>query len=267
MLFAGRLIDKIGTKAAYSIAIIVWSSGAIMHAYALPTGAFFVSLMTSLGFVALPASIVGFMLSRAVLALGEAGNFPAAIKATAEYFPKHERSFATGIFNSGANIGAILAPLSVPLIAATWGWQAAFVVIGGIGFVWLVLWQIFYDKPESQKRMSEAERKYISKDEVQQGVPSQIFRKNTPWIKLLSYRQTWSFMIGKFLTDGVWWFFLFWLPKYLESKYQMHQTDLILPLTVLYSMTMIGSIGGGWLPAYFMGGGVAPYTGRMKQCC
>ncbi|MFZ6724399.1 MFS transporter [Undibacterium sp. MH2W] len=264
MLFAGRIIDKIGTKAAYTVAIAIWSSGAILHAYALPAGTLLSNIMAAVGLTVFPASIVGFMLSRAVLALGEAGNFPAAIKATAEYFPKHERSLATGIFNSGANIGAILAPLTVPLIAATWGWQAAFEIIGGIGFIWLVVWQIFYDKPESQKRMGDAERHYIIKDEVQQAVTSQAFRQNTPWIKLLNYRQTWSFMIGKFLTDGVWWFFLFWLPKYLESKYQMHQTDLIIPLMVLYSMTMVGSIGGGWLPAYFMGAGMAPYTGRMK---
>ncbi len=262
MLFAGRLIDKIGTKAAYSLAIAVWSVGAILHAYAIPAGELSNHLLSTLGFTVLPASVIGFMLSRAVLAFGEAGNFPAAIKATAEYFPKHERSLATGIFNSGANIGAILAPLTVPVIAELWGWQAAFQVIGAIGFIWMIFWHKFYDKPAQQKRLSEAERAYIEQNDVVQDNP--VSKEKTSWFKLLGYRQTWAFVIGKFMTDGVWWFFLFWLPKYLEVQYHMAKTEIVLPLTILYSMTMIGSIGGGWLPAYFMARGMAPYTGRMR---
>jgi MFS transporter, ACS family, hexuronate transporter len=157
MLFAGRVVDKLGTKAAFMLAIFVWSIGAVMHAFAIGLGEGAASVMSALGLAAVPVSIAGFMIARAVLALGEAGNFPAAIKATAEYFPKKERAFATGIFNSGANVGAVLAPISVPLIAATWGWQAAFVIIGAIGFIWMGLWQVMYDKPEQQKRLGKEE--------------------------------------------------------------------------------------------------------------
>jgi ACS family hexuronate transporter-like MFS transporter len=265
MLFAGRLIDKIGTKQAYLLAIAVWSFGAIMHAYSILWGEGLASLFTALGLAVIPVSVAGFMISRAVLAFGEAGNFPAAIKATAEYFPKHERSLATGIFNSGANIGAILAPLTVPLIAELWGWQAAFIIIGAIGFLWMIFWQLFYEKPEKQKYLSAAELAYINSGDTQ------VIEENSTqpaqkisWFKLLSYKQTWAFVAGKFMTDGVWWFFLFWLPKYLEAQYKMQKTDIVLPLAILYSMTMIGSIGGGWFPSYFMRKGDSAYNGRMK---
>lgn len=153
MLFAGRVVDKIGTKAAYVLAICIWSLGALMHAFSVPMGEGVRVLLGAAGVVVVP-SIVGFMISRAVLAIGEAGNFPAAIKATAEYFPKKERSFATGIFNSGANVGAILAPICVPLIASVWGWQTAFVMIGMLGFIWMSVWITLYEKPEQQKRLS-----------------------------------------------------------------------------------------------------------------
>ncbi|HEY9105154.1 MAG TPA: MFS transporter [Roseateles sp.] len=256
MLFAGRFIDAIGTRRAFIIAVAVWSVGAMMHAFAVPIG----SALVALG-VALPVSVVGFMVSRAVLALGEAGNFPAAIKATAEYFPKKERSFATGIFNSGANIGAILAPLTVPWIAVTWGWPMAFIAIGAVGFLWIVLWAVYYDAPARQRRLSAAELAYIESDREPEPV---VDGAKVPWFKLLGYRQTWSFAVGKFLTDGVWWFYLFWLPKYLASQYGMATADLALPLAVLYSMTMVGSIGGGWFPAFFMQRGYAPYDGRMR---
>lgn len=262
MLFAGRLIDKIGTKAAYTLAIAIWSIGAILHAYAIPAGEATSNLLATLGLAVVPVSVAGFMLSRAVLAFGEAGNFPAAIKATAEYFPKHERSFATGIFNSGANIGAILAPLTVPWIAEKFGWQTAFIVIGAIGFAWMVAWEILYDKPEKQKRLSKAELDYIQQHDAP--LSDAVTTEKTSWLKLLSYRQTWAFVFGKFMTDGVWWFFLFWLPKYLEVQYKMQKTEIVIPLAVLYSMTMVGSIGGGWLPSYFMKQGMAPYTGRMR---
>ena len=153
MLLAGRVVDRIGTKSAYVVAIVIWSLGAILHAFAVPMGEGIAVVAGAFGLVVVP-SIIGFMVSRAVLAIGEAGNFPAAIKATAEYFPKKERSFATGIFNSGANVGAILAPISVPLIASVWGWQWAFIIIGAVGFFWMALWLWLYDKPEQQKRMS-----------------------------------------------------------------------------------------------------------------
>ena len=267
MLFAGRFVDKIGTKKAYVIAICIWSTGAIMHAFAEPMGEGIAGISSALGLAVIPVSIAGFMLSRAVLAIGEAGNFPIAIKATAEYFPKKERSFATGIFNSGANVGAILAPISVPLIAGLWGWEAAFIVIGALGFVWVVVWIALYEKPEQQKRLSVQELAYIRSDQGAQaltGTDSGAAAKKVSWFKLLTYRQTWAFAFGKFMTDGVWWFFLFWLPTYLSAQYGMKGQAIVLPLAVLYSMTMIGSIGGGWFPSYFMSRGDAPYDGRMK---
>ena len=264
MLFAGRVIDKLGTKTAFVLAISVWSIGAIMHAFAIGMGEGVNSLLASVGLAAVPVSIAGFMISRTVLAIGEAGNFPAAIKATAEYFPKKERSFATGIFNSGANIGAILAPLTVPVIAEMWGWQAAFIAIGAIGFVWMIAWQIFYETPARQKRLGKAEFDYIHADSTPEPAAAQEPQPKTSWFKLLTYRQTWAFAFGKFMTDGVWWFFLFWLPKYLSAQYGMGKTDIVVPLAVLYSMTMIGSVGGGWFPTYFMNKGLNPYDGRMK---
>ncbi len=262
MLVAGRFIDKLGTKKGFIWAIIIWSLAAIMHAYAIEIGTAFAPLFSLFG-LSVSISIIGFMVSRAVLAFGEAGNFPAAIKATAEYFPKKERSLATGIFNSGANVGAILAPLTVPWLAANYGWQSAFIVVGAVGFLWLILWIIFYERPEIQKRMSKSELDYILTDveatEVSVGEETKV-----PWFKLLGYKQTWAFVFGKFMTDGVWWFFLFWLPKYLEAQYGMVKTEIMLPLAVLYSMTMFGSIGGGWFPTYFIKKGYTAYDGRMK---
>jgi ACS family hexuronate transporter-like MFS transporter len=265
MLFAGRIIDKLGTKKGYILTISVWSLGAIMHAYSLPVGTAFSSFMGWIGVGAVPVSIAGFMLSRAVLGFGESGNFPAAIKAVAEYFPKKERSFATGIFNSGSNVGAILAPLTVPIIAAYYGWESAFIIVGAIGFVWVIFWYIFYETPEKQKRLSQAELEYInSGDEIVHIGNNVLIENKTSWFKLLGYKQTWSFVFGKFMTDGIWWFFLFWLPKYLEAQFQIKGTDVVLPLAVLYSMTMVGSISGGLFPIYFINKGHNAYDGRMK---
>lgn len=265
MLFAGRIIDKLGTKVGYVLAITIWSLGAIMHAYSLPIGTAFSSVLVWFGMGAVPVSIAGFMLSRAVLGFGESGNFPAAIKATAEYFPKKERSLATGIFNSGANVGAILAPLTVPWIAVNYGWESAFILVGAIGFLWIIFWYIFYEIPTKQTRLSKAELEYINHDEID--VPEkteEIVEQKVSWTKLLSYKQTWAFILGKFLTDGIWWFFLFWLPKYLEAQFGMVKTDIVLPLSVLYSMTMFGSIYGGWFPIYFINKGYSAYDGRLK---
>ncbi|QNB00098.1 MFS transporter [Massilia sp. Se16.2.3] len=264
MLFAGRVVDRLGTKGAFALAIVVWSFGAIMHAVAVPMGEGLAGAMSAIGLAAVPVSVIGFMAARAVLALGESGNFPAAIKATAEYFPKKDRAFATGIFNSGANVGAVLAPISVPVIAATWGWQAAFIIIGAIGFVWLGLWMIFYEKPTSQKRLGAPELAYITCDDAAPAADGKPAGRCLSWWELLGYRQTWAFAFGKFMTDGVWWFFLFWLPKYLAAQYGMASTDIQWPLAILYSMTMIGSIGGGWFPTFFINKGATPYDGRMK---
>lgn len=277
MLFAGRLIDRLGTKKGYTLAIIIWSVGAILHALSIPIGTAVAAVLGAVGIAAVSVSVAGFMVGRLVLAFGEAGNFPAAIKATADYFPKNERSLATGIFNSGANIGAVLAPLSVPWIEANWGWQAAFVVVGSIGFLWLIFWNFYYEKPDEQKRLSAAERSYINSDK-DETVSPEVLKEATPdpaaglvpekkkvsWVRLLGYRQTWSFAFGKFMTDGVWWFFLFWLPAYLKAQYGMGGTAIMLPLAVLYSMTMFGSVGGGWFPVYFMKKGYSAYDARMK---
>ena len=265
MLFAGRVIDKLGTKAAFLLAIFIWSLGAILHAFSISVGEGVNTIFASIVLAAVSVSIAGYMVGRAVLAIGEAGNFPAAIKATTEYFPKRERSFATGIFNSGANVGAILAPLTVPLIAAAWGWETAFIAIGAIGFIWMGAWTLLYDTPSKQKRLSKEELAYINSDSGAEANAAPVAgAPKASWFKLLGYRQTWAFAFGKFMTDGVWWFFLFWLPKYLFDQYGMGKTDIVVPLAVLYSMTMVGSIGGGWFPTYFINRGDNPYDGRMK---
>ncbi len=246
MLFAGRLIDWLGTKWGYAWALIVWSIGAIIHAFAKGSG--------------------GFMMARGVLGFGESGNFPAAIKTTAEWFPKKERALATGIFNSGTNVGAILAPVTVPWIADHFGWQWAFIIIGLIGFLWLIPWFLLYEKPSLAKKLKKAEFDYIHSDDVAQNqtTVANSDSKEISWFKLLGYRQTWAFSFGKFMTDGVWWFFLFWLPAYLKAQYGMTGMQVAFPLAVLYTMTCVGSVGGGWFPMYFINKGYDPYTARMK---
>jgi ACS family hexuronate transporter-like MFS transporter len=265
MLFAGRIIDKLGTKKGYILAIVVWSLGAIMHAYSLPVGTAFSTFLAWIGLGAVPVSIAGFMLSRAVLGFGESGNFPAAIKAVAEYFPKKERSLATGIFNSGSNVGAILAPLTVPIIAKYYGWEFAFILVGAIGFLWVIFWFMLYEIPSKQKKLSKAEFDYIHDEESQVAEEKRDKeQEKVAWIKLLGYKQTWAFVFGKFMTDGIWWFFLFWLPAYLKAQFKMEGTDIVFPLAVLYNMTMVGSIFGGWFPMYFIKKGYAAYDGRLK---
>jgi MFS transporter, ACS family, hexuronate transporter len=253
LLFAGRIVDWLGTKAGYAWSLIIWSVGAVIHALARGTG--------------------GFMFARAVLGFGEAGNFPAAIKTTAEWFPKKERALATGIFNSGANVGAILAPVTVPWLARRWGWQGAFIVVGAIGFAWLIFWFWLYEAPARHKRLGKAEFAHIHSDTDEQKAQSEAVapepsRPKQPWYvrwgKLLGYRQTWAFAFGKFMTDGVWWFFLFWLPAFLKAQYGMTGTQVAVPLAVLYTMTCVGSIGGGWFPMYFINKGYDPYAGRMR---
>lgn len=264
LLFAGRIIDKLGTKKGYAWAIVLWSLAAIMHAAAIPIGETMSTVLGWFGIAGFSISVMGFMFSRAVLAFGEAGNFPAAIKATAEYFPKKERSFATGIFNSGANVGAILAPLTVPWIRLNWGWTWAFIIMGLIGFVWLVFWLLYYEKPEKQKKLSAAELAYISSGEEEVATETTGEVKKVSWVKLLNYKQTWAFAFGKFMTDGVWWFFLFWLPAYLKAQYGIVDKAVMMPLAILYTIAMVGSIMGGWFPMYFIKKGHKVYDGRMK---
>ncbi len=264
LLFAGRIIDKLGTKKGYTWAIIIWSLAAMIHALAIPIGEGISAVLGWFGIAGFSVSVMGFMFSRAILAFGEAGNFPAAIKATAEYFPKKERSLATGIFNSGTNVGAILAPLTVPWIRVNWGWEMAFLIMGIIGFLWLVFWFKYYEKPEKQKKLSTAEFEYINSGEAEKGTEETGEDKKASWMKLLGYKQTWAFTFGKFMTDGVWWFFLFWLPSYLKVQYGIVDKAVMLPLALLYSLAMIGSIVGGWFPVYFIKKGYNAYDGRMK---
>lgn len=223
MFFAGGFVDKFGTKLGYAIATGLWSVAAVAHAFATGTG--------------------GFIIARIFLGITEAGNFPAAIKATAEWFPQKERALATGVFNSGTNIGAIIVPLSVPFIAETWGWKWAFILTGVIGFIWLALWFVFYEVPQKQKRLSQAEYDYIHSDKVEE-----VKQEKVSWAKLLTFRQTWAFALGKFLTDPVWWFYLFWLPDFLMKQYNLSKTEIIWPSALVYMIGSIGSIAGGWLP-------------------
>jgi ACS family hexuronate transporter-like MFS transporter len=269
VIFAGRFIDWIGTRKGYVWAIAVWSFAAVIHAFAIGIGGVVSPALSLIGIV-LPVSVLGFIVGRIVLAIGEAGNFPAAVKTVAEWFPRKERSLATGIFNSGANIGAILAPLTVPWIAKSFGWQAAFVLVGAIGFLWIILWLLFYNSPQTmlaKGKINQAEYDYINEEKDAVPAPEKpansAAKEKVSWFKLLNYRQTWSFFFGKFMTDGVWWFFLFWLPAYLKNQYDIEGMQITLPLTVLYSMTMVGSICGGWFPAYFIKKGFEPYRARM----
>ena len=276
MLFAGRFVDKVGTKKGYAWSIAVWSLGAGIHALCgivteqmtgLPDAAALRMAQGAdiVGQIAM-ISVTAFIICRCVLAVGEAGNFPAAIKATAEYFPKKDRAFATGIFNSGANVGAIVAPLTVPVMAELWGWETAFIIVGLIGFVWLGFWVFVYKKPDENPKMNAAELAYIEQDAateqtgVQEDEPD---RKMSFW-QCLKYRQTWAFAFGKFMTDGVWWFFLFWTPAYLKAQYDMVGTSIALPIAILYTITVIGSVFGGKFPTYFINRGMNPYAGRMR---
>jgi ACS family hexuronate transporter-like MFS transporter len=239
----------------------------VIHAFANRIGSTLSPLLSIFG-IAMPVSVIGFIFARFVLGVGESGNFPSAIKTTAEWFPKKERSFATGIFNSGANIGAIVAPLSVPIIAKYFGWEYTFIIVGAIGFLWIIFWKYYYDSPEKllkKGKINKIEYIYIHSDAKEESVKNkeESGENKIRWFRLLAYRQTWSFVAGKFLTDCVWWFFLFWLPVFLKSYYGMTGMQLMMPLAVLYTMAMVGSVCGGWLPAYFVNKGMNMYSARM----
>ncbi len=225
LLVVGRVLDVVGTKHGYALSLIFWSLAAMAHALA----------RTPLGFGA----------ARFALGLGEAGNFPAAIKTVAEWFPRRERALATGIFNSGTNVGAVVAPAIVPWIALTWSWQAAFVITGAIGFLWLALWYWLYDSPERYKGLSPAELAHIRSDPEERVTP-------VPWLGLINHRETWAFAIGKFLTDPVWWFYLYWIPKFLNEHHGLTLSKLGPPLIAIYLLADVGSIGGGWLSSHLI---------------
>ncbi|NTE04920.1 MFS transporter [Agrobacterium tumefaciens] len=281
MLFAGRLVDKLDTKKGFLWAIGVWSIGACLHAFCgiatagIINGNWLVNFegakeiigrVNDTGMV-VSVSVTLFIFARFVLAVGEAGNFPAAIKATAEYFPKKDRAFATSIFNAGATVGALAAPITIPFIAKAYGWEMAFLIIGALGFVWMGLWVFVYNKPELHKRVSAEELAYIQQDVIADRKLADYVeetKEKVSFIDCFKYKQTWAFAFGKFMTDGVWWFFLFWTPAYLKSVYNMDSTQSALPLFVLYMITLL-SIIGGWLPTYFVDKkGMNPYEGRMR---
>ncbi|MEA2707709.1 MAG: transporter, family, hexuronate transporter [Phycisphaerales bacterium] len=224
-LFVGWFIDRVGTRWGYTICLIIWSLAAAGHALARST--------------------MGFMIARFALGIGESGNFPAAIKTTAEWFPKKERATATGIFNAGSNVGAILAPAVVPFIAITWGWQAAFIITGLVGLIWVAFWLPLYRRPTEHPKVSPGELAYIQSDPPDPPV-------RVPWARLIQFRQTWAFAIGKFMTDSIWWFYLFWFPVVMADRFKVDLKNIGLPMITVYLLADVGSVGGGWLSSHLM---------------
>jgi ACS family hexuronate transporter-like MFS transporter len=225
----GNFIDKIGTKMGYSISVVVWSIAAMLHA--------------------IVKSTCGFGVVRGLLGLAEAGNFPAAVKAVAEWFPKKERALATGIFNSGTSIGAVVAPILVPWLLGAYGWQEAFLLTGAVGFIWLIFWWMLYEIPTRHKKVNAAELAFINSDNEPEAAEGS---EKIKWSRLLGIKQTWVFIVGKLLTDPIWWFFLFWLPSYFATTFSLDLTKPSLHLAIVYSATTVGSIGGGYLSSYLI---------------
>jgi MFS transporter, ACS family, aldohexuronate transporter len=234
-LGAGRLMDRIGARAGFSLSIIVWSIAAMAHALA--------------------RGVVGFSVARFALGIGESGNFPGAIKTVAEWFPARERAFATGIFNAGSNVGAIITPIVVPWITLTWGWRAAFVVTGALGFLWLVAWIAIYRPPQEHPRCTPAELAHIQGDAAESSTPAR-------WSEVIRHRQTWAFALGKLMTDPIWWFYLFWLPKFLDARYGIKLAQVALPLIAIYLLADVGSVVGGWLSGALIKRGWTVNAGR-----
>ncbi len=253
LLVMGRVIDWLGTKTGYAVALVFWSLAAIAHAVAhryhgpaIPS--LTLDSHTGFAFVTLTGSVAGFSLARFALGLGEAGNFPASIKAVAEWFPRKERALATGIFNSGTNVGALVAPLAVPWITLTWGWEWAFIITGALGFAWLVAWALVYRSPREHPSLSPGELAYIESDPIEPVTP-------VAWSRLLPHRQTWAFAVGKFMTDPIWWLYLYWVPDFLHRVHHINLQASALPIFVIYQIATIGSIAGGWLPSRLLGRG------------
>ena len=275
-LFAGKFIDWMGTKKGYLWAIIIWSLGAVMHAgcgwvtesiVGLESKA---ALLEATGTIVSTISMVSvwlFLACRLILGLGEAGNFPAAIKVTAEYFPKKDRAFATALFNAGASVGALAAPATIPLLAKSLGWEMAFIIIGALGFIWAGIWIFVYDKPTESKHVNEAEMEYIHQDEADAPKEAVKEEKQMSFGEAFKHKQTWSFAFGKFMTDGVWWFFLFWAPAYFQDQYGIKASDPqgIALIFTLYAIVTVVSLFGGYLPKIFVEKkGMEPYAGRMR---
>ena len=277
-LFAGKFIDWMGTKKGYLWAIVVWSLGAVLHAACGIATTWFVNGVDSVEALraveagsALASSIAMvsvwlFLACRMILGLGEAGNFPAAIKVTAEYFPKKDRAFATALFNAGASVGALAAPATIPLLAKAMGWEWAFIIIGALGFLWAGIWVFVYDKPTESKHVNEAELAYIHSDEAEAPKEEVKEEKQMSFGEAFKHKQTWSFAFGKFMTDGVWWFFLFWAPAYFQDQFGIKASDPqgIALIFTLYAIVTVVSLFGGYLPKIFVEKkGMEPYAGRM----
>ena len=235
MLCMGRLIDQLGTRLGYAVAMVFWSIASMAHAAA--------------------NSFWTFAMARAALGFGEAGVFPASIKSVAEWFPKKERALATGIFNAGTSAGAIITPLLVPRIAESIGWRWAFVLVGALGFIWLIIWMALYRKPEGHSRCTEEELKYIQSDAAPPA-------EKIPWARLVSYRQTWTFAAGKFLTDPIWWFYLFWIPDYMQRRHGLVLSKIGPPIFVIYVISDIGSVAGGWISSFLLRRGLSVNASR-----
>jgi MFS transporter, ACS family, hexuronate transporter len=235
MLVVGRFIDRVGTRIGYGLAMVFWSLASMAHA--------------------LCGSLLSFGIARAALGLGESGAFPASMKTVTEWFPQKERALATGIFNAGTNVGAIMTPLIVPWITIHLGWRWAFLITGAIGFLWVLLWLAVYRKPEEHPRCSAGELDYIRSDGEKPTV-------RVPWTRLLGYRQTWAFLLAKFLTDPIWWFYLFWVPGFFQQRHGLNLTQVGLPIVVVYLISDAGSIAGGWLSSRLIKRGFSVNAGR-----
>ena len=280
MLFAGRIIDWLGTKKGYLWSIFIWSAGACLHAFCgiateacvgLENKADLIAATGDMAVVIATISMYFFLAARCILAIGEAGYFPVAVKVTAEYFPKRDRAFATSVFNAGASIGALIAPLTIPVLAKYYGWEMAFVIIGVLGFIWMGFWVFMYTPPTKSKFVNKAELEYIEQDKK---IEANLIKKTEPgkeekklsFLQCFCYRQTWSYTLGKFCTDGVWWFFLFWTPSYLNTQFGIKTTEPLgmLLIFTLYAIVML-SLYGGKLPTIFINKtGANPYEARMR---
>jgi ACS family hexuronate transporter-like MFS transporter len=236
LLFVGRLVDRLGTRLGYALAMIFWSLASMGHALA--------------------NSLPSFLIARSALGFGEAGVFPASLKAVAEWFPRKERAFAIGIFNAGANTGAILTPLVVPWIALYWGWRWAFIITGAVGFVWLAFWLLLYRRPERHPRLSAAELAYIRSD------PAEPVTAKIKWISLLPHRQTWAYVTAKFMTDPIWYFYLFWIPDFLQRRHGLALVKIGFPIVVIYVMSDVGSVAGGWASSWMITRGQSVNSAR-----
>ncbi|MBU6299235.1 MAG: MFS transporter, partial [Alphaproteobacteria bacterium] len=231
----GRVIDRLGARLGYSIAVVIWASAQVLCAFV--------------------TSLAGFSFMLFALGLGESGSFPAALRAVAEWFPQRERALANGLFNAGTNIGAVMSPVIVPIVTLTFGWRAAFIVTGSLSLLWLILWVTFYRHPSDHKRVSPEELAYIKSD-------NHVVEKSVPWITLVPLKETWAYALGKFLTDPIWWFYLFWLPPFFVKEFHLDIRSFGPPLIVIYMMSDFGSVAGGWLSSHLIKRGMSVNAAR-----